>query len=65
MNAFYIQNSFSSTIIIYILCQVRVELQKRYFTKFTKKHILCLPERLDDLEKAVVTVFAFAKENQR
>lgn len=35
---FYIQNSVSS-IITYILCQVRVELQKYYSTKFTKKHI--------------------------
>lgn len=43
---FYSQNSFSS-IITYILCQIRVELLKYFSTKFTKKHIECLPGRLD------------------
>lgn len=62
---FYIQNSFFSTIIIYILCQVKVELLKYYFTKFTQKHILCLPERLGDLEMAAVVVLTFAKQNQK
>lgn len=45
----YIQNSFFSTIIICILFQERVKLLKYYSIEFTKKHILCLPDRLDDL----------------
>lgn len=61
---FYIQNSFSSIIIIYTLCHVRVALLK-YYSIFTKKHMLCLPDGLDGLEKAAVAVFAFAKQNQR
>ena len=46
---FYVQNSFSLTIITYIVCQLIVELLKSYSSELTKKCLLCFPARPGDL----------------